>query len=499
MAPSKKRRNISKIASSEQNAPVSEEPAPVSKEPLIVTSVPTLTRSSSVEGYVSESDRKLGNGRPRKKVFVARDSVLTVLSREDPNFRSLYHAFIVIVVTAIVYSLLKDSVEAGSPHADFGMLISGFGPPQQSLNAFFLWLPLQSAALLVYPAFKFWQWTHPRLGRVADSVAITLALLYNILAHCAVVISIVNVDLSPIPALVLALEQLRFSLKSYSFIRENAEKVLHPWRKDDEEGPPLWYQGQMEPAVGSFSKYLYFLFAPTLVYRDYYPRIERVCKLRVLAHFVKCCVSLAFISIIVKEVFGASFPHNWQLLAKTFLSCMLWGLVLQFMSGYFFLHSWNNLFGELLRFADRQFYSDWWTSNSFSEFYRKWNLLVHDWIKAYIYQDLKNLFKSRLFSKIAFLPAIIMSAVYHEYVLWAPLRFVMPVLVFQYCTFGIVFFAIKPSSSSWNYLVHIGLQIGMSIMVFCYAMEFYARKICPKEENAVNTFVPRFYECFLQH
>ena len=43
--------------------------------------------------------------------------------------------------------------------------------------------------------------------------------------------------------------------------------------------------------------------------------------------------------------------------AETFLSCMLWGLVLQFMAGYFFLHSWHNLFGELLRFADREFYS----------------------------------------------------------------------------------------------------------------------------------------------
>jgi len=36
---------------------------------------------------------------------------------------------------------------------------------------------------------------------------------------------------------------------------------------------------------------------------------------------------------------------------------MLWGLVLQFMAGYFFLHSWCNLFSEVLRFADREFYS----------------------------------------------------------------------------------------------------------------------------------------------
>ena len=32
---------------------------------------------------------------------------------------------------------------------------------------------------------------------------------------------------------------------------------------------------------------------------------------------------------------------------------------------------------------------DWWTSTSFSSFYRKWNTLIHDWIRAYIYQDFK--------------------------------------------------------------------------------------------------------------
>lgn len=63
--------------------------------------------------------------------------------------------------------------------------------------------------------------------------------------------------------------------------------------------------------------------------------------------------------------------------------------------------------------------------------------------------------------------------------------------------FAVVLFAVKPSShSSWNYLVHVGLHLGVSIMVFCYVMEFHARSKCPKEENAVNTFVPRFFECF---
>ena len=36
------------------------------------------------------------------------------------------------------------------------------------------------------------------------------------------------------------------------------------------------------------------------------------------------------------------------------------------------------------------FIQDWWTCHDFASFYRKWNLLVHDWIKAYIYSDLKD-------------------------------------------------------------------------------------------------------------
>lgn len=47
-----------------------------------------------------------------------------------------------------------------------------------------------------------------------------------------------------------------------------------------------------------------------------------------------------------------------------------------------------------------------------------------------------QLFRSRVYSKIASLNAILISAVYHEYVLWAPLRFVLPVLLLFYSTFG---------------------------------------------------------------
>ena len=77
-------------------------------------------------------------------------------------------------------------------------------------------------------------------------------------------------------------------MKTYSYVRETAKKVLTPWNKDDTSGtlntllwgevttsspgPAVVYAGQMEPKVGSLANYLYFLFVPTLLYRDRYPR-----------------------------------------------------------------------------------------------------------------------------------------------------------------------------------------------------------------------------------
>lgn len=64
---------------------------------------------------------------------------------------------------------------------------------------------------------------------------------------------------------------------------------------------------------------------------------------------VNMCISM-FVCLYVVSVNGKDF-------VVTFLHCMLWGMLLHFMAGYFFLHSWSNMFGELLRFADREFYS----------------------------------------------------------------------------------------------------------------------------------------------
>jgi hypothetical protein len=38
-------------------------------------------------------------------------------------------------------------------------------------------------------------------------------------------------------------------------------------------------------------------------------------------------------------------------------------------------------------FGDRRFYEDWWNARSFASYYRKWNMVVHEWLFYYMYQD----------------------------------------------------------------------------------------------------------------
>lgn len=70
------------------------------------------------------------------------------------------------------------------------------------------------------------------------------------------------------------------------------------------------------------------------------------------------------------------------------------------MFGFFgLLHCWLNAWSELLCFADREFYRDWWNSSSFAEYYRKWNGVVHDWLYAYVYLDTMRILEGRGFQK----------------------------------------------------------------------------------------------------
>ena len=123
-----------------------------------------------------------------------------------------------------------------------------------------------------------------------------------------------------------------------------------------------------------------FTWMPTLVYREIrlYPRTRRVRL------FVLCSRLLEAIGIILYSFaifrtllpqlksMGNPFIDLYAFLISIFTSM---GPSLSFMifMHYLVLHLVQNFFAELTRFADRDFYQDFWNCQTWAGFYRKWN------------------------------------------------------------------------------------------------------------------------------
>lgn len=140
--------------------------------------------------------------------------------------------------------------------------------------------------------------------------------------------------------------------------------------------------------------------------------------------------------------------------------------------GFFgFLHSWMNLWAEITRFPDRAFYSDWWNSIEFGSYYRKWNIVVHDWLYYYVYLDFRRFFP--ICRKYRFLPQLftfLISAVIHEAIICFALGFFYPILFILFTGPGIILIQNqrKLKSISINFMFWLEMYIGTSLLFSCY-------------------------------
>lgn len=256
--------------------------------------------------------------------------------------------------------------------------------------------------------------------------------------------------------------------------------------------------------VGSFNHYLYFLFAPTLLYRVTYPKVKGSIRWsRVAANVAEVLGAVFVFAYTVENVlvagfggYGDTIDHggsHW----KSFAGTMLPGAVLLMTGHYLLLHAWLNFWSELLSFGDRRFYSDWWCSCSFSDYYRRWNIVVHDWLREYLYEEVRGTFGSS--RGAAALVVFGISALVHEYIIGVALQFCYPVLFVQFAGLGVVLSFMRTGAlptAVGNVFLWLCLTAGTGIQVALYATEFYARQNCPRLHSPVlDLFVPRSWYC----
>ncbi|XP_042102617.1 sterol O-acyltransferase 2 isoform X5 [Ovis aries] len=193
----------------------------------------------------------------KRKVFIIRKSLLDELM-EVPHFRTIYHMFVAGLCVFIISTLAIDLIDEGRLMMEFDLLTFSFG---QLPLALVTWVPMFLSTLLVpYQALRLWE--RPQSGG-AWTLGVGLGCL--LLAAHTVVLGILPVhvaveyQLPPASRCVLVFEQVRLLMKSYSFLRETVPGTLRARGGEGIRAP-------------SFSSYLYFLFCPTLIYRETYPR-----------------------------------------------------------------------------------------------------------------------------------------------------------------------------------------------------------------------------------
>ncbi|KAF2905172.1 hypothetical protein ILUMI_00999 [Ignelater luminosus] len=427
------------------------------------------------------------------KQFEARNSLLTDLY-ELKHVRTVYHIALATLIGLLLNSAAYDYLQKGEFSFGFSLIRKGF------VNFHFLiviWLGMFLSTLPIYLGFKYWAVIRIQLTPQSSALKLwdrlclgLLILFYSGFLYFSTLAATHNGQQTT-ATLGLLMEMARLLMKSHAFVRSNAPRVLKYKPHSDKELP-----------CPNFNKFLYFFFAPTLVYQDNYPRTKTIRWNYVTIWFFEFIGGIFFLSFVLDRYFIFAFEYygirsyNWQEILIITLGNFATGMLLLLGLFYLLLHAWMNAFAEMLRFADRLFYKDWWTSSTYDRFYRTWNVVVHDWLYTYVYKDFYEIVtpKNKVVSKLM---VFFLSAIFHDYILGFAFGFYLPILFINFFGFGVAFNFFKIKSDMFgNILFWYFTGIGMSINSTFYSIEFYSRFNCPIENVTIGSyFIPRFISC----
>ncbi|OZC09042.1 MBOAT family protein [Onchocerca flexuosa] len=316
---------------------------------------------------------------------------------------------------------------------------------------------------------------------------------------------------------IVTCESTRISMKVHSFVREvyslAVRSKIKAGKTDDLKVLLLikFYlianrHDEIPKKFPKLEQYVYFFFCPSLVFRQFYPR-NSTCNWQIVKNYayeiilIIYCTDLVFIQLILprfekENLTALQFP---TIISDIFVSIMAGALCLLLLF-YGLLHCWLNMFAEMLRHSDRQFYLNWWSSKSMAEYYRFWNLVVYEWLYVYIYKDISELVGGKKGRFVAQTMVFFFSSFFHEYWFGLALRMFYPVIFTLYFVFGGIFFFISQFITSkriWNMVMYTNLLIGTGMFVSLYSQEWYARQQCaPYFKNSMlDFFLPRHWFC----
>lgn len=212
---------------------------------------------------------------------------------------------------------------------------------------------------------------------------------------------------------------------SYAFTnRDLRHAYLHPSKREEDALPEI-YNECPYPTNITLGNLTYFWWAPTLVYQPVYPRSKKIRWIFVIKRMAEVFGLNAFMWIASAQYAAPVLRNSLDKMASLDLPSILERLMklstislVIWLAGFFALfQSFLNALAEVMKFGDREFYTDWWNSPSVGVYWRTWNKPVYQFMKRHVFSPLIGRGWS---SGAASIAVFVFSGVLHELLVGIP-------------------------------------------------------------------------------
>uniref|UniRef100_H2MYC1 O-acyltransferase n=1 Tax=Oryzias latipes TaxID=8090 RepID=H2MYC1_ORYLA len=224
----------------------------------------------------------------------------------------------------------------------------------------------------------------------------------------------------------------------------------------------------------------YFILAPTLCYQLNFPRSHRIRKRFLMRRLFEMLFLMQLLVGLIQQWMVPTIQNSMRPFQEMDFSRMVERLLklavpnhlIWLIFFYWFFHSSMNFVAELLQFGDREFYRDWWNSESVTYFWANWNIPVHKWCLRHFYKPMLrrgiNKFLAQTF-------VFLLSAFFHEYLVSVPLKmFRLWAFMGMMTQVPLAWFVGRYLNGNYgNAAVWMSLIIGQPIAVLMYVHDYY--------------------------
>ncbi|KAJ8288182.1 hypothetical protein COCON_G00008410 [Conger conger] len=224
----------------------------------------------------------------------------------------------------------------------------------------------------------------------------------------------------------------------------------------------------------------YFVFAPTLCYELNFPRSPRIRKRFLLRRLFEMIFFIQLMVGLIQQWMVPSIQNSMKPFQDMDFSRMIERLLklavpnhfIWLIFFYWFFHSSMNFVAELMRFGDREFYRDWWNSETVTYFWQNWNIPVHKWCLRHFY---KPMLKRGVSKRMGQAGVFLASAFFHEYLVSVPLKmFRLWAFMGMMAQLPLAWFVGRFLRGNYgNAAVWISLIIGQPVAVLMYVHDYY--------------------------